>query len=176
MSIEDDLFRAANTLSTRVLGKNIFEVSVVMMNVQHYGGLAAARDEALRWSRNVSFAFTKGPGDEEAEEQARESRNEGPADALRHAYLAALVTRDCGYNTALQVLTAHEMDSNFGSLASQMDLHNNAAGMAIGMRKPGASDLDLGMAVMEAFLHGQLLVLDKRQNRLVPTKSLTFGR
>ncbi len=168
MSIEDDLLETANRVSSRVLGKNIFEIGAAIMNVTRYGGLAAARDEALRWSRNVSFAFTGGPGDPVAEEQAHGSRNEGPADALRHACLAALITRDCGYTTALEILTAHEMDGNFGSLASQMDLHNNAAGMATGLRRPGASDTDLQVEVLDAFLHGRLLVHDKAQGRLAP--------
>jgi hypothetical protein len=41
----------------------------------------------------------------------------------------------------------------------------------------GASDVDLQVATLDAFLQGRLRVLDKMDgNRLVPTRSLTFGR
>ena len=102
---------------------------------------------------------------------------EGPADALRHCYLSAMLGRDLGYADALLVLVTHEMNEEWGSPASRMDLFNNAVGIEIGVRMRNASDNDLQEATMNAFLQGRLRVVGKANgNALVPTKSLTFGR
>ncbi|MBR0682514.1 hypothetical protein GXW74_18630 [Roseomonas eburnea] len=176
MSFMDDLIEAANGL-LRHAGTNAHEAGAIVLNATSLPKLLAARKEALRWSRNVSYAFTAEMDEEEAEETASASRNAGPADALRHCYLSAMLGRDLGYEDALLVLTTHEMNAEWGSPASRMDLFNNAIGIEIGVRSKTASDGDLQEATMNAFLQGRLRVVDKANgNVLVPTKSLTFGR
>ena len=176
MSFMDDLTDLANSVLGHA-GTNVDEASVITVNATSLPKLLAAKDEALRWSWNVSFAFTGGMDPAMAKDVARESRNAGPADALRHCYLAAMLARDLGYEDALTVLVAHEMNEEWGSPASRMDLHNNAVGLEIGVRMKTASEGDLQEATMNAFLQGRLRVVDKANgNALVPTKSLTFGR
>lgn len=176
MSFMDDLAALANeALGSQ--GSNLAEAGTILSKATSLPKLLAAKEEATRWSRAVSFAFTDDLSAEEADAVARASRNEGPADALRHCCLAAMLARDLGYTDALEVLVAHEMNAAWGSPASQMDLFNNAVGLEIGVRMKAASDLDLQMATMDAFLQGRLRVLDHANgDRLVPTRSLTFGR
>ncbi|MBR0670855.1 DUF6973 domain-containing protein [Neoroseomonas soli] len=176
MSFMDDLMEVANGV-LRHAGTNVYEAGTIMVNAAALPKLLAAKDEALRWSRNVSYAFTSGMETDQAEKVASTSRNAGPADALRHCYLSAMLGRDLGYEDALTVLVAHEMNDEWGSPASRMDLFNNAVGLEIGVRMKTASDGDLQEATMNAFLQGRLRVVDKANgNALVPTKSLTFGR
>jgi hypothetical protein len=177
MSSLDDLTAEADRILHRQFRTNVAELATVMMKATSLPKLLAARKEAEFWSRSVSFAFTDDLSPEEAKTVARESRNEGPADALRHCFLAAMLARDLGYTDALEVLVAHEMNPEWGSPASQMDLLNNAVGLEIGVRMKGASNLDLQMAAVDALLQGRLVVVDKKNgNRLVPARSLTFGR
>lgn len=177
MSFLEDLVSQANQALHRKYRTNVFEIATIGSKATSLPRLLDAKKEAERWSKAVSFAFTDDMTTGEAEVVARASRNEGPADALRHCFLAAMLARDLGYTDALEVLVAHEMNPEWGSPACQMDLHNNAVGLEMGVRMKAASDLDLQVATMDAFLQGRLRVLDKANgNRLVPTKSLTFGR
>ena len=174
MSFMDDLAALANQ-KLGAHGSNLAEVATLLSKATSLPRLLAAKNEATRWSRNVSFAFTDGLDD--AENIALASRNEGPADALRHCFLAAMLARDIGYTDAMDVLVAHEMNAAWGSPASQMDLFNNAVGLEIGTRMKVASDVDLQAATLDAFLQGRLRVLDHNDgDKLVPTRSLTFGR
>ena len=175
MSLMDELAALANE-KLGVHGSNLTEVATLLSKATSLPKLLAAKNEATRWSRNVSFAFTEGLDD--AENIALASRNaEGPADALRHCFLAAMLARDLGYTDAMDVLVAHEMNAAWGSPASQMDLVNNAVGLEIGTRMKAASDVDLQVAALDAFLQGRLRVLDHNDgDKLVPTRSLTFGR
>lgn len=176
MSFMEDLVALANR-AVAPLGTNASELAIIATKATSLPKLMAARNEALRWSRNVSYAFTGDMETSEAEQVALDSRNAGPADALRHCFLSALLARDLGYSDALEVLVAHELNAEWGSPASQMDLHNNAVGLELGVRMKGASDVDLQVATLDAFLQGRLRVLDKMDgNRLVPSRSLTFGR
>lgn len=177
MSFMEDLVSLANK-AVAPLGTNAAELAIIASKATSLPKLMAARSEALRWSRNVSYSFTGDMEDPDAAELvAQASRNAGPADALRHCFLSALLARDLGYTDALEVLVAHEMNAEWGSPASQMDLHNNAVGLELGVRMKAASDVDLQVATLDAFLQGRLRVLDKADgNRLVPTRSLTFGR
>jgi hypothetical protein len=176
MSFMEDLVLLANrALASH--GTNAAELAMITTKATSLPKLLAAKDEATRWSHAVSFAFTEDMDPAEAKVVARESRNAGPADALRHCFLSAMLARDIGYSDALDVLVAHEMNAEWGTPASRMDLHNNAVGLEIGVRMKSASDLDLQMATMDAFLQGRLRVVDKANgDRLVPTRSLTFGR
>lgn len=88
-----------------------------------------------------------------------------------------MLARDIGYTDAMEVLVAHEMNASWGTPTSQMDLHNNAVGLELGTRMKAASDVDLQVATLDAFLQGRLRVIDRMDgNKLVPTRSLTFGR
>jgi hypothetical protein len=176
MSFADDLMQAANALLEKKRS-NITEAMVLIANPASLPKILRAKEEAERWSRAVSYAFTDDLPRDVAHKVAKASRTDGPADALRHCYLAAMLGRDLGYTEALTLLTAHEMNSEFGTPASRMDLHNNAVGLEIGVRMKTASDTDLTVAVVDAFLQGRLRVLDKADGgKLVPTRSLTFGR
>ncbi len=177
MSFMEDLVALANeALGKR--GSNLAEVATIVSKATSLPQLMAAKDEATRWSRNVSYAFTSDMEGPQAEAVAYASRaQEGPADALRHCYLAAMLARDIGYTDAMDVLVAHEMNADWGTPASRMDLHNNAVGLEIGTRMKAASDADLQVATLDAFLQGRLRVLDHNDgDKLVPTRSLTFGR
>jgi hypothetical protein len=68
---------------------------------------------------------------------------DGKADALRHAYWNALMTRRVSAAFAEQFATAHETGSSNTAAASAMDLHNNAAGRALATRYAAASDAEL---------------------------------
>jgi hypothetical protein len=176
MSFADDLMQAANALLEKKRS-NITEAMVLIANPASLPKILRAKEEAERWSRDVSYAFTDDLPRDVAHKVAKASRTNGPADALRHCYLAAMLGRDLGYTEALTLLTAHEMNSEFGTAPSRMDLHNNAVGLEIGVRMKTASDTDLTVAVVDAFLQGRLRVLDKADgDKLVPTRSLTFGR
>ena len=177
MSFMDDLANLANqALQSR--GSNLVEAATILSKATSLPKLLAAKAEATRWSRNVSYAFTSGMEQSEADAVALASRNEeGPADALRHCFLSAMLARDLGYTDAMDVLVAHEMNDDWGSPASRMDLFNNAVGLELGTRMKAASDVDLQVASMDAFLQGRLRVLDHNDgDKLVPTRSLTFGR
>jgi hypothetical protein len=52
----------------------------------------------------------------------------GGADAVRHCYWNALMTRELGRSTASGFAWRHEYDENYGTKASKMDLHNNLKG------------------------------------------------
>lgn len=176
MSFMDDLANLANqALGTQ--GSNLEEAKTILSKATSLPKLLAAKKEATRWSYNVSYTYTEGQSAAQAETIASASRNEGPADALRHCFLAAMLARDIGYTDALEVLVAHEMNASWGTPASAMDLHNNAVGLELGTRMKAASDVDLQVATLDAFLQGRLRVIDKTDgNKLVPTRSLTFGR
>jgi hypothetical protein len=65
---------------------------------------------------------------------------DGKADALRHAYWSALMTRRTTAAFAEVFATAHETGSTNSAEASAMDLHNNAFGRAMALSFPAASD------------------------------------
>ena len=65
---------------------------------------------------------------------------DGKADALRHAYWNALMTRRAGAAFAEAFATAHEVGSGNTAAAGAMDLHNNRIGRALAERLPAASD------------------------------------
>lgn len=148
--------------------------------------LKEAKEEAERWSKSVSYAFTAELTPEQAEATARASRNDGPADALRHCCWSALLSSQLAYNDAMRVVMSHEFGPSEGSLASRMDIHNNSVGLRIGAanKRPASAspagiarnDGDIKEAVMNAFLHGQLVVLSKDKSRLEPSRSLLQGR
>lgn len=171
-------------------GMNDFEKDavrdIVSANPRQAFVLKAARDEALRWSWAVSYAFTAELTQAQADAVAEVSRNDGPADALRHCYWSALLASQLAYNDAMRVVMSHEFGPTEGSMSSKMDIHNNSVGLRIGVankRAQGASPAgiatnegDIRDAVMNAFLNGQLYVLSKDKSRLEPSRSLLQAR
>lgn len=85
-----------------------------------------------------------------------------PADAFRHAYWNALLTREFGAEFARDFTSAHE--TGYAPYPSDeeafMDLHNNAVGRDIAFSSPNVSDQQLQQKVMEALRGGNLYVWD----------------
>jgi hypothetical protein len=100
---------------------------------------------------------------------------DGKADALRHAYWNALMTRRTGAAFAAQLAAAHEIGSTNTAAASAMDLHNNARGRALAERYPAASDAQwLEMLLQERYVlvtgaipagESRLVTIDARAQR-----------
>jgi hypothetical protein len=119
----------------------------------------------------------------------------GPGDALRHCIWAALTGIDClSYGGTLgearAVLNNHErVWGGFENLESQMDQHNNEAGLAIAdrsmpnrdepppydphgeMARPGPGEEEVQRMAMAALASGQLLILrlEDAQAELIPS-------
>ncbi len=74
---------------------------------------------------------------------------DGKADALRHAYWNALMTRRTTAAFAEQFATAHEIGSTNSAVASAMDLHNNAFGRALALAFPAANDEQLLVMLLQ---------------------------
>lgn len=74
---------------------------------------------------------------------------DGKADAFRHAYWNALMTRRTSAAFAAQFASAHEVGSTNSAAASAMDLHNNAVGRALAERFPAASDTELAQLLSQ---------------------------
>ena len=68
---------------------------------------------------------------------------DGKADAVRHAYWNALMTRRTSAAFAEAFATAHEIGSTNTPAATAMDLHNNAAGRALAQRFAAATEGEL---------------------------------
>jgi hypothetical protein len=88
-----------------------------------------------------------------------ESCHNGPGDAFRHAFWSAMVARTYGQSLALEYTSAHENYEGNPPEERAMDLHNNAAGAAIGGRlrgTPFTGDTVLAVAVLAALRGGTL--------------------
>ena len=85
-----------------------------------------------------------------------------PADAFRHAYWNALMTREFGVDFARSFTTAHE--TGYAPYPNReevfMDLHNNSVGRDIAISSLDSSDEELQQLVMDALLNGDLYVWD----------------
>lgn len=57
---------------------------------------------------------------------------DGPGDAFRHAYWAALMARSFGPEKSKEFTDAHESGARNSPEQRKMDLHNDAAGRALG--------------------------------------------
>ncbi|UYN90165.1 MAG: hypothetical protein KIT08_02745 [Anaerolineales bacterium] len=84
-----------------------------------------------------------------------------PADAFRHAYWNALMTREFGEEFARDFATAHETHPDSVREAAFMDLHNNQVGREIALTNPESSNAQLQTLVYEALRSGLLYVWDK---------------
>jgi hypothetical protein len=92
----------------------------------------------------------------EARRQFRGGQHNGPADAFRHCYWSALLARDIGPDNAKTFTDAHEAYGANPAGEKAMDLHNNAAGIAIGRANPNATDAVLVGQCLLAVNDGRL--------------------
>jgi len=81
----------------------------------------------------------------------------GNGDAFRHCFWSALLARDIGKPNAQAFTTAHEAYSDNPAGERAMDLHNNAAGIKIGVLFPTGSDTVLAANCNAALLAGTLM-------------------
>ncbi|MEV2224031.1 hypothetical protein AB0E01_29705 [Nocardia vinacea] len=86
---------------------------------------------------------------------------DGHADAFRHAYWNALLSKEFGQDWAEDFTTAHERIDGETSHASAeaMDLHNNEVGRRIQAEHPNASPAELKDLVKQAVLDGKMVVV-----------------
>ncbi|GAB4498807.1 MAG: hypothetical protein OHK0052_12750 [Anaerolineales bacterium] len=98
-----------------------------------------------------------------AETQSRfngDKMEDDKADAFRHAYWNALMTKYSSKDFAEQVGTAHEFAST-KSLAKTMDLHNNEIGREIGEIYKDRSDDEIADAIQHQLDKGNLWYIDQ---------------
>ena len=80
----------------------------------------------------------------------------GPGDAFRHCFWSALLTRDVGSANAKAYTDAHESYAANPPKEKAMDLHNNAAGIRIGLANLRAADVKLATECSSALRSGRL--------------------
>jgi hypothetical protein len=103
---------------------------------------------------------------EMAEAEARErfpnssDYTDDQADAFRHTYWNALLTKEFGEDWAAEFTSAHERNPANNSIPEAMDLHNNSIGRALAMGNPDASDDALADLVGQAVADGRTVVID----------------
>jgi hypothetical protein len=81
----------------------------------------------------------------------------GRGDAFRHCFWSALLARDIGAQNARSFTNAHEAYSANPPRERAMDLHNNAAGIAIGAHREGSSDAEISRLCRAALDAGTLM-------------------
>ncbi|WP_137173982.1 hypothetical protein [Massilia sp. HP4] len=82
-----------------------------------------------------------------------------PADAFRHCFWSALLCKELGYRIALRYTTVHEAYDRNPPAEKEMDLHNNAVGLKIGLSH--APDPILSDRSIAALRSGRLKVLKR---------------
>jgi hypothetical protein len=110
------------------------------------GGLYAASAIAAYRTVGPSFetAVTNYPCDSHPDDDL--NFQDGKADAVRHAYWNALMTKRISYTFAEGLATAHE--NSLGDQRALMDLHNNKVGRDIAKSYPKATDAQLREILM----------------------------
>lgn len=87
------------------------------------------------------------------------AQNDGHADAFRHAYWNALMTKQFGSDFTERFTSAHEGVENPADREA-MDLYNNEIGRRIAEQNPDASDGELADLVQQAIRGGEMVVID----------------
>ncbi|UJW29427.1 hypothetical protein L3Q67_29860 [Saccharothrix sp. AJ9571] len=100
---------------------------------------------------------------------------DGHADAYRHGYLSAELTRKFGPDWSEKFLTAHERVPGNNPTTEAMDLHNNEVGRRVAMAHPTASPEQLQHHLDQAVRNGDMVVLDK-EGKLVRSDQVEFGQ
>jgi len=89
------------------------------------------------------------------------------SDAFRHCFWSAILSRELGFQKALQFTTFHESRSDNPPAEKEMDLHNNFVGLNIGKQfihiAPGVgefieSDKEISDRCYKAYQEGKLKV------------------
>ncbi len=166
MGFFDDILKATTRLNAKEAS---YLLSLPPNKVSAYRD---ACKEAEETARNISYSNFDDVPAEELKVAARRSRNDGYADAVRHCYWSAMLARDLGYNDALEMVTRHEAGAAADDLSSQMDMHNNAKGLEIGVANKGAKNIDLLSKCLTLVNTGQLRVLNKERTKIIPSDGL----
>ncbi|WP_157103763.1 DUF6973 domain-containing protein [Nocardia harenae] len=97
-----------------------------------------------------------------ADEPRKGGIGDGHADAFRHAYWNAMLTKEFGAEWTEAFTTAHERiddPDRTHATAEAMDLYNNEVGRRIAAENPTASNPELYDLVKQAVLDGQMVVV-----------------
>ncbi|MGH3873880.1 MAG: DUF6973 domain-containing protein [Pseudonocardiaceae bacterium] len=86
---------------------------------------------------------------------------DGHADAFRHAYWNALLTRRFDEDWTSDFTTAHERKPDNRPHEEAMDLHNNEVGRRIARENPHAGPDELAPIVEQAVRDGETVVIDR---------------
>ncbi|WP_063046897.1 WXG100 family type VII secretion target [Nocardia pseudovaccinii] len=104
---------------------------------------------------------------------------DGHADAFRHAYWNAMLTKEFGEDWTKAFTTAHERiddPAKTHASAEAMDLYNNEVGRRIAMQNPHASNTELYALVKKAVLDGQTVVVGPGpDNKLMYSNQVPLG-
>lgn len=124
-----------------------------------------AQSNALKAAEEVSFKDGGAPGI---------GIHNGPADAFRHAYWNALMSKGIHPDTARDFATAHEGRPGNNETEEAMDLYNNEVGRKIFAMHPHASEEQLRQYVRQAVIDGKMLVINDA-GQLVPSNDAVLG-
>jgi len=122
-------------------------------------------------TREISFGVLPRSAHSDTEERVRHGQIvdqlvNGPLDAVRHAWAAAMTARDVGGVKTVTLLAAYEdyeqLVLGHSDAACDMDRFNNMVGVSIGMANTDASDDRLFELVMSALADGKLLISPPR--------------
>lgn len=105
----------------------------------------------IRESRNIAYAET-------SRIFGRNGRNDA-SDAFRHCFWSSILSRDLGYDNALEFTNAHEEGPLNPTAEKEMDLSNNAVGLELG--KLGGDNRHLSSLCVSALLNKRLSVIAK---------------
>jgi len=101
-------------------------------------------------------------------------QHDNHADAFRHAYWNALLTREYGEQFAAEFTVAHERKPGDNALREAMDLYNNEVGRRIAVQHPDADPAELARLVADAVRNGQTVVVGG-EGRLAFSDSVPVG-
>ncbi|MBM7773222.1 RHS repeat-associated protein [Actinokineospora baliensis] len=95
---------------------------------------------------------------------AYEGRGEtdGHADAFRHMYWNAMMSRQFGEQWTIEYTTAHERKPDANKVAMAMDLYNNEQGRRIARENPHASEQQLVKIIDKAIRDGEAVVIHEK--------------
>lgn len=90
----------------------------------------------------------------------------GRGDALKHALLSAMLTRDVGEGNARNLLDGHEMMPNNPVNEEVMDRHNNEIGYRLAREHPNATNEELATMIRKEIDAGNTLTIDKKTKEI----------
>ena len=87
----------------------------------------------------------------------RRNGHNDKSDAFRHCFWSAILAGDIGFDKAKEFTTAHDSSPKNGLDEKRMDLHNNRAGLGIGLAKE--TNASLSTRCKTALRTGKLRIL-----------------